>query len=91
MNLFKSVDKKFEEIGFVKIREDKYGVEYERYDRKFNYLQKLDILCKSNGERIVQSYDFTNTTSSYSPVVGLTAYEIKLALKKIKKLKTKNR
>ena len=44
MILFKNIDKKFEEIGFIKIREDKYGVEYERYNKEFDYIQKLNIL-----------------------------------------------
>ena len=30
MKLFKSVDEKLEEIGFIKKREDKYGAEKER-------------------------------------------------------------
>ena len=36
IKLFKSVDEKLEDIGFVKTREDKYGCEYEREDKKFN-------------------------------------------------------
>lgn len=87
MSLFKSIDKKFEEIGFLKISENKYGVSYERYNKEFNYIQRLDIIHKLNGKHIVQSYDFTNTTSSYSPVVGLTGYELKLVLKKMKELR----
>ena len=80
MTLFKNIDKKFEEIGFIKIREDKYGVEYERYNKEFDYIQKLYILYKSNKEPIIQS------------AVGLTEYELKLVLKKIRRLKkTTNR
>lgn len=75
MILFKNIDKKFEEIGFIKIREDKYGVEYERYNKEFDYIQKLNILYKSNKEIIIQS------------AVGLTEYELKLVLKKIRELK----
>lgn len=85
--MFKNIDKKFEEIGFFKIKEDKYGVCFERYNKDFNYIQRLDILKKSNGKHIVQSYDKTNTTSSFSPVVGLTGYELKLVLQKMKKIK----
>lgn len=85
--MFKNIDKKFEEIGFFKIKEDEYGVCFERYNKDFDYIQRLDILKKSNGKHIVQSYDKTNTTSSFSPVVGLTGYELKLVLKKMKKIK----
>ena len=42
---------------------------------------------KANGHHLIDSYDETNTTSLFSPSVGLTGYEIKLALKKMKKLK----
>lgn len=87
MKLFKSIDEKFEEIGFKKIREDKYGVVYERYNNEYKYNQILDILHKANGNHIIQSYDETNTTSQYSPAVGLSGYEVKLALKKMKKMK----
>lgn len=37
MFLFKSIDEKIEEMGFKKINEDKYGVEYERYSEKYKY------------------------------------------------------
>lgn len=30
MKLFETVDDKLNNIGFVKVNEDKYGVEYER-------------------------------------------------------------
>lgn len=88
MKLFKNIDEKFEDIGFKKVKEDKYGVVYERYDEKYKYKQVLDILHKASGKHIIQSYDGTNTASElFSPMVGLTGYEMKLALKKMKKLK----
>ena len=86
MKLFKSIDEKFEEIGFKKISENKHGASYERYDKEYEYNQRLDLCYKVNGNHIIQSYDETNTTKDYSPVVGLTAYEMKLALKKMKQL-----
>ena len=87
MFIFKSIDEKFKDIGFIKVREDKYGVVYERYEDEYGYVQRLDILHKINGKYLVQSYDATNTTSELSPVVGLTGYELKLALIKMKKIK----
>ena len=91
MFTFKSIDKKFKDIGFTKIKEDKYGVIYERYDEEYEYIQKLDISHKINGKYLVQSYDATNTTSEFSPVVGLTEYEIKLVSMKIKILHINNK
>ena len=91
MFIFKSIDKKFKDIGFIKIEEDKYGVVYERYDEEYKYMQRLDISHKINGKYLVQSYDATNTTSEFSPVVGLTEYEIKLVSMKIKILHINNK
>ena len=33
--MFKSIDNKFEEIGFIKVSENDYGVTYERKDRNY--------------------------------------------------------
>lgn len=57
MKLFKTVDEKLAEIGFTKEKEDKYGCEYKRKDKKYNFTQKVDILHKKSGRHILQSYD----------------------------------
>ena len=86
--MFKNIDKKFEEIGFIKTREDKYGVYYERTNTKYNYIQELAILHKANGNHIVQSYDKDLFDSKMigNTCVGLNYYEMKLILKKMKQL-----
>lgn len=84
--LFKTVDEKLEEIGFKKIKEDKYGAEYERYNEQFKFTQKLDIMHKLSGNHIVQSYDVNSCTSKGCNMVGLTYKEMKLALAKMKEL-----
>ena len=86
--MFKNVDKKFEKIGFIKVSEDKYGATYERKDEKYNYTQVLAILHKASGRHIVQSYDKNLMDSKLigNTCVGLTYYEIKLVLKKMKQL-----
>lgn len=86
--MFKNIDKKFEEIGFVKIKENKYGVEYEREDKQYNYTQTLGIYHKASGNHIIQSYDknLEDTKGIGCACVGLTYYETKLALKKMKQL-----
>ena len=43
MFIFKSIDEKFKDIGFIKIEENKYGVIYEGYDEEYKYIQRLDI------------------------------------------------
>lgn len=86
--MFKSIDKKFEDIGFVKVKEDEYGVRYERKNDQYNYIQVLAILHKENGRHLIQSYDkdLFDTKLIGNTCVGLTYYETKLALKKMKRL-----
>lgn len=88
MKLFKSVDEKLKEIGFVKIKEDKYGVRYERKNSKYNFTQSVDILHKASGRHILQSYDneLMDQKKIGNTCVGLTGYEMKLFLKKIKQI-----
>ena len=91
--IFKSVDKKLEELGFVKLtgedRENKYGVCYVRKNHKYNYTQRLDISHKSNGDHIIQSYEEGANKDGFSNVVGLTYLETKLAMKKYRQMKRK--
>ena len=86
--MFKSIDKKFEEIGFFKLKEDEYGAVYEREDRHYGYIQVLAILHKASGKHIVQSYDkeLFDSKKIGNTCVGLTYYEMQLAQKKMKKL-----
>jgi hypothetical protein len=88
MKLFKSVDEKLKEIGFVKIEEDKYGVRYERKNSKYNFTQSVDILHKASGRHILQSYDneLMDQKKIGNTCVGLTGYEMKLFLKKMKQI-----
>ena len=88
MKLFKSVDEKFAEIGFKKLREDKYGVEYERENKEHGYVQSICLLHKKSGRHIVQSYDkcLMDEKKIGNTCVGLTMYEIKLCLKKMKQM-----
>ena len=86
--MFKSIDKKFEEIGFIKVSEDEYGVMYEREDEKHKYTQVLAIHHKANGRHIMQSYDkdLGDDQNIGNTCVGLSYYEMKLVLKKMKQL-----
>ena len=83
VRLFKSVDEKLAEIGFCKNIENEHVVYYERYDAKYKYVHSVDILHKSSGENIIQSYD---STCGVSAAVGLTGYEMKLFVKKMKQM-----
>lgn len=83
MKLFKTVDEKLAEIGFVKEEEDKYGCVYKRKDKEYNFTQKVFI------GHILQSYDpdLGDDKGIGNTCVGLTGYEMKLFIKKMKQLK----
>ena len=89
MSLFKSrIDRKFKRIGFNKTEENEYGVSYERKHKNPNYTQKLDLVVKSNGRHLIQSYDpfLTDDKKIGNTCVGLTMYEAKLCIEKMKKM-----
>ena len=88
--MFKSIDKKFEEIGFVKTRENEYGATYEREDKKYKYVQVIEIMSKDSGRHIFQSYQKDVNKDGFNNVVGLTSYETKLVLKKMLKMGLKS-
>ena len=88
MKLFKSIDEKFAEIGFVKTEENEYGAIYKRKNERFNYTQTLHLVHKKSGRNIIQSYDaaLTDSRGIGCTCVGLTAYEAKLCVKKMKQM-----
>ena len=88
MKLFKTVDDKLAAIGFVKIKEDKYGVRYERKNSKYNFTQSVNILHKASGRHILQSYDneLMDQKKIGNTCVGLTGYEMEFFLKKMKQI-----
>lgn len=88
MKLFKTIDDKLADIGFINIREDKYGVVYERKDNEHDFTQSVTILHKTSGRHLLQSYDaeLTDQKMIGNTCVGLTGYEMKLFLKKMKQV-----
>ena len=84
--IFKTVDEKLEDLGFKKVQDDDHIVSYERYDEQYQFTQVLDILHKSSGEHIIQSFDknLFDEKGIGNTCMGLTYYETKLALKKMK-------
>ena len=91
MKLFKTVDDKLKDVGFVKTKENKYGVEYERTNvtgGTYKYIHKVCILHKGSGKHILQSYDsdLMDEKKIGNTCVGLTGYEMKLFLRKMKQI-----
>lgn len=89
MSLFKSrIDRKFKKIGFIKTEENKYGATYERKHKEPEYTQRIDLVHKSNGRHLIQSYDpfLMDDKKIGNTCVGLTMYEAKLCIQKMKKM-----
>lgn len=88
MKMIRSIDEKLESIGFVKVSEDKYGANFERINKKYNYTQCVDLSHKASGAHIIQSYDkeLMDEKKIGNTCVGLTGYEVKLFLKKMRKI-----
>ena len=85
IKLFKTIDEKFAEIGLYKIQENEYGAIYER---KNGFRHRIMLHHKSSGRHIIQSYDpdLMDRLTIGNTCVGLTMYETKLCLKKMKKM-----
>jgi len=84
--LFTSVDQRFRQIGFKKIEETKISVRYERENGNVNdpYVHVIAMYYRPNGKHWIQSYEKEVRKDCYNSCVALTAYELKLILKKIK-------
>lgn len=90
--LFKSIDKKIEDLGFTKVNEDEYGAEYKRYNKKYGYSQAVYIGHKKSGRHTIQSYDknLSDEKGIGNTCVGLTYREMKLFTKKMAKMGLKS-
>lgn len=78
-----------QKLDLQKKKEDKYGCVYKRKDKKYNFTQKVVIEHKKSGRHILQSYDpdLGDDEGIGNTCVGLTGYEMKLFLKKMKWMK----
>ena len=87
MKLFKTVDEKFEDLGFHIVSENEYGVRYERYHMLGSYTQVLAITRKARGAYIIQSYDKDRFDDKKigNICVGLTYQELCLIRRKMLK------
>lgn len=88
MKLFRDIDEKLKSIGFIKVSEDEHGAEFERVNKKYNYMQCVCIIHKNSGKHMIQSYDkdLFDEKKIGNTCVGLTGYETKLFLKKMRKI-----
>lgn len=86
MKLLKNIDNRLKDIGFIKIEEDGHGALYERKNEEYSYIQRLDLMHKNNGSHVIQSYQKNVNSDGFNNMIGLTMYETKLAIKKMKRM-----
>lgn len=89
--MFKKADKLLKRLGFEKIEENKFGVSYRKENKEYNFAQRLDIVRKSSGNHLVQSYVEGTNSDGFNNCVGLTYPEMKAVMKKYRELKRKYR
>lgn len=102
MKLFKTIDEKFADLGFVKKSEDKYGVTYDKEIylhrelrdltiSEYDHTHRIFIGYKRNGNHIIQSFDpaLFDVNNIGNCCCGLTEKEAKLSLKKMKEMRRK--
>lgn len=84
--LFKTTDDKLKDIGFKKNTDSCYNVAYERKNTKYGYTQIVVLSHKDSKRHIIQSYDkdLFDSDNIGNICVGLSYYETKLFLKKMK-------
>ena len=90
MMLFRSADKKLAEIGFIRVEdEDSPAFElYRRINKKHECVQYLEINYSNDGCHSVLSYSRELHDRKYpgKTSVGLTAYEMRLCVRKMQEL-----
>ena len=89
--IFESIDKKLEKIGFIKLQgedeESKYGVYYRRKIGQFRYYQRLDIVHKKGGRHLIMTYQEGINSDKFNNSDSLTYEETRLAMKKYRQMK----
>lgn len=77
-------DKKFEKLGYTKVKESNFSVSYEKRISDFNYTQCIDIYHKENIPNIAISYQANVNTDGFNNCVGMSAKEMRAVLLKMK-------
>lgn len=84
MKLFKTIDKKFQELGFDKTYESDLCVTYEKFNKEYCYVQIIELCHKKSGYHLMSSYVKDINSEGFNNCVGLTMLESKLCLKKMR-------
>lgn len=83
--ILRTPDDEMFELGYRKIEESNYGAYYEKTEvsEGSEYTHVIAIERRKGGP-IVLTYDKTNTSSEFSPTVGLSFKEMKAVLRKFR-------
>ena len=83
-----NIEKRFNDLGYAKIKENEYGCSYVKIESK-DYRHIIEIDRKETGKHLIFSYDEKINKDKLNNVVGLTELEMKVAIKKLQQMKRK--
>lgn len=86
MKLFKTIDEKFDRLGFIKTYETDIYCIYEKREKRYNYVHEINICRKESGNHIVISCQKDINLEGLNNAIGLTKKEMKLCIKKMKEM-----
>lgn len=85
------IDEAIENYGYRKVKENKYGVTYEKLEAQ-GYIHVIAIVRKISGKHLIQSYDkkcFEVDGKYFNPQSGFEVGLLFLLWRKYRKLKKK--
>lgn len=87
----KSIDDKIEDIGFTKIVDNQFGLQYRRCNPK--YIEYVVIPNRTPGQETIEMYDMDEFGESYraQTIFQLKVSELELFIKKAKQHNKQNR
>lgn len=87
--MFKSIDEKIKKAGYKLDYKSDTCLIYKKFNEQFKYMHGVELQRKNTKkEPIIQSYqEDSPTEDGFDYMVGLSVKDIKLFVKKIKKLK----
>lgn len=53
----KWVDNKLKKYGYLKVKDDKFAVAYEKNIEEYNYVHHIELMHKKSGKHLIFSYD----------------------------------
>lgn len=82
MVLFKTLESKIRDGGFLKVKDDDYGITYEKYNKEHDFIHMVELLYEDNKQHItIRSYNLLTDN-----LVPLTVNETSLFINKANSL-----